>query len=540
MALSSAPPVFSDITARSGLRFKSEPGRTSQKYLLETMLGGVAFFDYDGDGLIDIYFVNGAGLADPMEPGKDPVKSDPRYWNRLYRNNGGGTFKDVTEAARVQGYLYGMGVAVADYDNDGDADLYVTNFGRNILYQNNGNGTFTDVTGRAGVAGGGWSSSACFMDYDRDGWLDLIVVRYVEWSFATNVWCGEHRPGHRGYCHPDNFRPITHFVYHNNGDGTFKDVSQAIGFGTARGKGLGVAFNDFDRDGWPDIIVANDSFPQQYFKNSQGKSFIETATSHGLAYDEDGRVYAGMGLDCQDYTNDGWPDVFINALGNQKYALYKNEKGIFDYASGPSGVAAITLTHSGWGTRFIDYDNDGWKDLFVAQGHVMDNIEVTQPGLRYLEPLLLMRNVGGKFFDVSGESGAAFQVARAGRGAAFGDLDNDGNVDIAIHCNNQPGLLLHNEGRTGRNWLLVNTRGTTSNRDGIGAQIRLVSPSGLEQYALVSTAGSYMSASDKRVHFGLGGDTRVRLIEIIWPSGVVQRLENINANQVLEVREPDK
>lgn len=530
-------PVFADITARSRVDFKNTAVHTSEKYLLETMTGGVAMLDYDGDGRLDLFFVNGAALDDPMPPDKQPDKTDPRYWNRLYRNNGDGTFTDVTGKAGVRGHSFGMGVAVGDYDNDGLPDLYVTNFGRNILYHNNGDGTFTDVTEKAAVAGGGWSASACFVDYDLDGFLDLVVTRYVEWDFSRNKWCGERKAGRRSYCHPDEFKPITHLVYHNNGDGTFTDVTEKSGFAASPGKGLGIAFNDFDRDGRPDILVANDSTAQQLFHNLGNGRFEEIALPNGLAYDEDGHAFAGMGVDFQDYDNDGWPDVFVNALANQKYALFRNLKGSFEYATGPSGIGGITMLHSGWGAKFVDYDNDGRKDLFVGQGHVMDNIELTQPGLRYLEPPLLMRNRDGKFEDVSKRSGAPFQVPSAARGIAVGDLDNDGFPDIAINCNNQNAILLRNMGGNGNHWLLVNTIGTVSNRDGIGAQLRLVSESGLEQYSVVSTAGSYMSSSDKRVHFGLGSDKIVRLLEIRWPSGIVQRLEKIGADQILTVRE---
>jgi enediyne biosynthesis protein E4 len=472
-----------------------------------------------------------------MPSEKDPDKSDPRFWNRLYHNNGNETFSDVTEPAGVAGHHYGMGVAVGDYDNDGHPDLYVTNFGANILYHNNGNGTFAEVTAKAGVTGGGWSTSACFVDYDRDGWLDLIVGRYVEWDFTLNPWCGEHKPGYRSYCHPDNFKPTHSLIYHNNHDGTFTDMSAKAGFVAAPGKALGVAFNDFDHDGWPDIVLANDEFPQQLFRNNQDGTFTETAKLLGLAFDEDGRTYAGMGIDLQDYDNDGRPDVFINALSNQKYALYKNVGSSFEYVSGPSGVAGISMLKSGWGAKFIDYDNDGWKDLFVAQGHVMDNIQLTQPSFRYLEPLLLMHNVNGKFEDVSKQSGPAFEILRAARGAGFGDLNNDGSPDIVVNCNNQEALVLRNEGGTGNHWLLLNPVGTSSNRDAIGAKIHLITESGHEQYALVSATGSYLSANDRRVHFGLGADKIVRLLEISWPSGIVQRLENLPADQILTFEE---
>jgi hypothetical protein len=533
----SAPlPVFADVTAKSGIRFKQESSRTSQKYLPESMGGGVAMLDYNNDGHLDLFFVNGAQMQDPMPRGASPDKSNPRYWNRLYRNSGDGTFTDVTEAAGVQGHSYGMGVAVGDYDNDGNVDLLVTNLGGNILYHNNGDGTFTDVTAKAGVGGSGWCTGACFVDYDRDGRLDLIVTRYVEWDFASNIYCGLHKPGYRAYCHPEQFNAISYLVFRNNGDGTFTDVSKKCGIAASPGKGLGIAINDFDRDGWPDIFVANDSVAEQLFRNNHDGTFSEIALEAGLAYDQNGRAFAGMGADFADYDNDGWPDVFVNALANQKYALFRNDKGKFEDIIDAIGLGAVTMSHSGWGTKWIDYDNDGSLDLFVAQGHVMDNIELTEPSLRYLEPPLLLRNTGTRFHDVSSQSGPAFQIPIAARGAAFGDLNNDGFIDIAINCNDGPAIILRNQGNE-NHWLLVNLIGSVSNRDGIGAELRLVTEDGSERSAFVSTAGSYLSASDKRAHFGLGLSKKIKLLEINWPSGKVQRLESIAADQILTVHE---
>ncbi len=530
-------PLFTDITAQSGLDFKNEASHTPDKYLVETMLGGVAMFDYNGDGHLDLFFVNGAALSNLAPGSPEPDKSDSRYWNRLYRNNGDGTFTDVTEMAGVRGHSYGMGAAVGDYDNDGRPDLYVTNFGHNILYHNNGDGTFTDVTEKAGVAGGGWSAGACFVDYDRDGRLDLIVSRYLTWDIALNRRCGENV---RRYCDPYDYKPITHLVYHNNGDGTFTDVSRNCGLGAVPGQGLGIAFNDFDGDGWPDIVIANDQRAQQLFRNRGDGTFAEVALMSGMAFDENGRSFAGMGVDFQDYDNDGWPDIVINGLAYDRYSLFRNVRGTFEYVSGPTAVARLTRLHSGWGMKFIDYDNDGWKDLFVAQSHVMDNIELTQPSLHYREPLLLLKNTHGKFEDVSGLSGEPFRVPMAARGAAFGDLDNDGSIDVAINVNEGHAVVLRNQGGNGNHWVLVNTVGTMSNRDGIGARLHLVSESGLEQYATVSTAGSYLSASDKRVHFGLGADRAIRSLEIAWPSGIVQRLKDLPVDQHLTLKEPSK
>ncbi len=531
-----ALPAFRDVTAQSKINFKCEGSPTSQKYLIETMVGGVAMFDYDGDGRQDLFFVNGAQLLDPMPKGKPPDKSDPRYWNRLYRNNGDWTFTDVTEKAGVKGHSYGMGVAAGDYDNDGRPDLYVTNFGRNILYHNNGDGTFTDVTEKAGVAGEGWSSSACFVDYDKDGWLDLFVTRYLHWDFETNPFCGP--PERRGYCHPEQFKLITHLLYHNNRNGTFTEVSKEAGI-TAPGYGLGVAFNDYDGDGWMDLLAANDNVPEQLFRNKGDGTFEEVGLLTGLAYNEDGGTFSGMGVDFADFNNDGWPDVFIGALANERYAVFRNQKGVFQYISDASGVGLVSSQHSGWGLKFIDFDNDGWKDVFVAQGHVMDNIEFTRPSTRYLEPMLLLRNAQGKFVDASKGRGDAFEIARASRGVAFGDLDNDGWLDVAVNVLNGPAVILRNEGGNGNHWLLVNTAGTTSNRDGIGSKIRIVSESGVEQHGLVTSAGSYQSANDKRVHFGLGKDKLVKLVEVIWPNGAVQRMENVAADQILTVKEAE-
>jgi len=532
-------PVFVDLTAKSGIAFQLLSSRTPQKYLIESMPGGVAMLDYNGDGFEDLFFVNGARLQDPMPPGAAPDKSDPKYWNRLYRNNGDGTFSDVTENAGLRGNSYGMGVAVGDYDNDGRPDLYVTNFSRNILYHNNGDGTFTDVTEKAGVAGGGWSSSALFVDYDRDGYLDLFVARYLDWDFAKNMPCGAPERGQPAYCHPDVFKSATYLLYHNNRDGTFTDVSTKSRTAAAPGRGLGSAFNDYDQDGWPDIVVANDAIAEQLFHNNRDGTFSEVGIEAGLAYDEDGQAFSGMGVAFEDYDNDGWPDIFIGDLANQKYALFRNVKATFQYVSGKTGVARMTMPHSGWGTGLIDYDNDGWKDLFVAQSHVMDNIQYFQGNVRYLEPLMLLRNMQGRFEDVSTRSGEPFRTLQAARGTAFGDLDNDGQIDIVVSCLDGKPMLLHNQGSS-NHWLTINTVGTASNRDGIGARLHLVSGSGANQYATVSTGGSYFSANDKRVHFGLGRDRSVRSLEIAWPSGAVQTLHDLAVDRILTVWEPPK
>lgn len=527
-------PPFTDITVPSQLPFVNHASHTSRKYLPETMTGGVAMLDYNGDGLLDLFFVNGAKLTDPMPPFAVPDKSDPKFWNRLYRNNGDGTFTDVTARAGIKGDGFSMGVAVADYDNDGFSDLYVTSVGHNSLFHNNGDGTFTDVTEATGVVGGGWSTGAMFFDYDRDGLLDLFVSRYLDWNFSKDIFCGLSLPGYRAYCHPDQFAPATHLLFHNEGHGHFRDVSQESGITQSPGKGLGIAFNDYDHDGWPDILVANDSVAQQLFHNRKNGKFEEVAAETGIAYDEDGNAFSGMGADFADFVNDGWPGIFINALAKQKYALFRNHRGTFEYVSGPSGMAAASISHSGWGAKFVDYDNDGFKDIFVAQGHVMDNIELTQPDTQYFEQPLLLHNILPAFVQVP----VHLSRALAARGAAFGYLQNDGRLNVAINCNDGPAVLL--QAAANRNhWLTVSTIGATSNRDGMGAQLHLTTEDGKQQYAMVSSAGSYLSASDKRIHFGLGAN-RTANLEIHWPSTIVQTLSGIHADQVLTVREPPR
>ncbi len=521
---------------RPASTFTIAPSHTSQKYLPETMSGGVALLDYDGDGFLDIYFVNGAKLQDPMPPGAAPDKSDPAFWNRLYRNKGDGTFEDVTEAAGVAGRGYGQGAAAGDYDNDGRPDLYVTAYGANTLYRNRGDGTFEDVTEAAGVKGGGWSASAAFLDYDADGDLDLFVSRYLDWTFETNRWCGDEARKERAYCHPRYFKPVPHLLYRNDGAGRFTDVSVDRGIAAAPGKGLGVAVADFDDDGRIDVFVANDKVPQQLFLNGES-GFEESALVLGAAYDADGETYSGMGVAAGDFNNDGLPDIFVNALALQRYALYRNGDGLFEYVSPKSGVGAISERHSGWGAGFLDYDNDGLLDLFVAQGHVMDNIETTQPGVLYRERFLLLRNTGAKFEDVSSQAGAAFTQQHAARGAAFGDLDNDGDIDIVVNNNNEAASVLLNQTH-GANWLTVAPIGAESNRDGVGARLTVTLGDGRRLFAAVSPAGSYMSSSDPRVHFGLGAAASIKSLEIVWPSGRTQTLHDIEPNRILEVREP--
>jgi len=533
---------FVDVTKAVGLPFVHQNSATSNKYLLETMGGGVALLDYDNDGRLDMFLTNGAKIDDPMPDGRQPDKTDAKYWNRLYRQASDGTFADVTEKAGLTGMpqnRYGMGVAVGDYDNDGFEDIYVTSYGANTLYHNNGDGTFTDVTTRAGVSGGGWSASAGFLDYDNDGRLDLFVTRYVVWSFQNNRYCGEKKPGFRSYCHPDNYDGTTDILYHNNGDGTFTDVSEKSGIAKSTGKGLGVSFADYDNDGFTDIYVANDSVQSFLFHNNGDGTFTEVGLLAGVGFNEDGKTFAGMGVDFADYDNDGRPDIVVTDLSNERYMLFRqNADGSFRDVTNSTGLGGATLSFSGWSTRFFDYDGDGWKDLFVAQGHVMDTIEKTAPNLKYLQPPLLLRNEAGRFVKVN--AGEPFQQDWAGRGAAFGDLDNDGDVDIVLSNVGQRAVALRNDGGNRKTWLQIKTVGTRSNRDGIGCRVKVVSASGTTQYFTISTAVGYLSASEKRLTVGLDRDAMAGLVEIRWPSGVVQTFENVKAGQTLTATEPAK
>jgi hypothetical protein len=538
-----APEVqFTDITQSAGIDFTQENSATSNKYLVETMGGGVALLDYDNDGRLDVFFTNGAKIDDPMPQDKLPDKSDRIFWNRLYHQQSDGTFVDVTEKAgltgRSQNY-YGMGVAVGDYNNDGFQDIYVTNYGGNTLYSNNRDGTFSDVTSRAGVAAGKWSASAGFLDYDNDGKLDLFVTRYVDWSFRTNRYCGENKPGYRAYCHPDNYDGLTNILYRNNGDGTFTDVSAKAGIANPAGKGLGVSFADYDDDGFVDVYVANDSVQSFLYHNNGNGTLTEVGLLAGVGFNEDGKTFAGMGVDFADYDNDGHPDIVVTDLSNERYMLFRhNGDGSFRDVTGVSGVGGATLPFSGWSARFFDYDNDGWKDIFAAQGHVMDTIEKTSPNLKYLQPLLLLRNESGRFVRVI--PGEAFQRDWAGRGAAFGDLDNDGDIDVVVSNAGQKAVVLRNDGGNRRNWLGIRTVGTMSNRDGIGCRVKVVSASGVSQYFTVNTAVGYLSSSDKRLLVGLDHDATAKLVEIRWPSGAVQKFENVAAGQILVATESPK
>ena len=533
--LNDAPFFFEDHYERSGISFKYCRSAAGEKYLIETMGGGVGLLDYDVDGILDIFFANGShlpqGLMNPKEG---------RYSNRLYRGLGNGEFEDTTQVAGLAGRTYAMGVATGDYNNDGYVDLYVTGFRANSLYRNNGDGTFSDVTQRAGVGGGMWSASAAFLDYDRDGHLDLYVTRYLNWDLTNHPYCGKPRPGYRAYCSPDRFEGVADILYHNEGDGTFADVSVHAGIARPEGKGLGVAFADYDGDGWPDIFVANDRVPSYLFRNRGDGTFDEVAVKARVAYNGDGAVFGGMGVDFQDCNNDGFPDLFVTTLTGDMFVLFENNgDGTFDDVRFSSGIAGITLPYTGWGTGFFDFDNDGRKDLFAANSHVMDNVELYLSHVGYAQRPLLLRNLaGGMFGNVGGTGGRVFAQALTSRGTAFGDLDNDGDQDILVsNLDNSPNILL-NQGQNQHHWLSLDLVGRASNRFGIGARVK-VSAGVQTQYRTVTTAGSYLSANDRRPHFGLGEQKQVQVLEVWWPSGQYQELEHIPVDRILRVTEPN-
>jgi hypothetical protein len=531
LLLATAPggPIF-DVSLPRGVDFTLQNSPTPQKYLIETMPGGVALLDYNNDGLLDVFFVNGGHIASQMQAPENFERHDPRYWNRLYRQNKDGSFTDVTEQAglaNVGDGNYGMGVAVGDYDNDGYPDLYVTNYGKNILYHNNGDGTFTDVTAKAGVAAGGWSVSAGFFDYDNDGKLDLFVTRYMDWDTQHSKDCGGN---FHTYCPPGEFPRTTNILYHNRGDGTFEDVSQRSGIAAKKGHGLGVAFSDYDGDGFTDIFVANDGMQQYLFHNNGNGTFTEVGLEAGVALNLDGGPLSGMGVVFQDYDNDGRPDIIVTTLPRQTYAVFHNDgNGSFSDRGLQTGVTMLSGITSGWGIGLEDFDNDGQKDLFITQGHVLDNVETIDPSLHYLEPTLVALNHNGRFEQV--DSGSEAMVS--GRGAAFGDLNNDGWIDVVTTVPGAHPQFFFNRGGSAH-WLTITLRGTRSNRDGLGARVQV---NGQTRFA--TTAGSYESANDKRLHFGLGTADKAK-VEIDWPSGTHQTLNDVHADQFLEVREPEK
>ena len=524
-----APIRFEDVVQKSGIDFVLHNCPTPQKHMIETMAGGLAAFDYDGDGRPDIFFTNGAALPSLQKTG-------PLYWNRLYHNEGNMKFRDVTEEAGVAGEGYSMGAAAGDYDNDGHADLFVAGVNRNILYHNLGNGRFEDVTAKAGIRSGGWAVAAGWFDYDNDGFLDLWIVHYADWypgSPVDNRFCGDPERGIRIYCHPKYFEGLASTLYHNRGDGTFEDVSEKSGIAAFRGRGMSVAFADYDHDGYPDVFVTNDNMPNFLFHNRGNGTFEEVALAAGVALRGDGKPVASMGTDFRDYDNDGWPDISVVALARETFPLFRNHgKGSFDDATYASRLGSLTVHHSGWGTGFFDFNNDGWKDLFTTNSHVNDRVELFEPAV-YKEANTVFVNLGnGTFADASADAGLT--GAKAHRGSAFADFDGDGKIDVVVSSLEGAVELWHNVSPEPNHWIDIKLTGTHSNRDGIGARIRIGN-----QHNDMTSAVSYASSSLVSVHFGLGKVNTSDRIEIVWLGGKHQTVENVKADRVLAVREPE-
>jgi enediyne biosynthesis protein E4 len=525
IAFALAPPIrFREVAAQAGIPFVLENHPTEHKHMIETMPGGIAVFDYDGDGRPDICFTNGAALPS-LE------KSSPKDWNRLYRNEGNMKFRDVTEEAGVAGAGYSMGAAAADYDNDGRPDLFVAGVNRNILYHNLGNGRFENVTAKAGIKSGEWAVAAGWFDYDRDGKLDLWVVHYAKWSPAYDRFCGDAARGIRIYCHPKYFEGLASTLYRNRGDGTFEDVTARAGLSQYPGRGMSVAFADYDQDGFPDVFVTNDNMPNFLFHNKGDGTFEEVGLSAGTALRDHGKAVASMGVEFKDYDNDGLPDAFVTALAGETFPVFRNtgKDGFID-ATYPSKIGSLSVKHSGWGLGLFDFNNDGWKDLFTANSHVNDRVELFEPAV-YREKNTVFVNEGGAFRDVSGEAGLS--LAGAHRGAAFADFNGDGRIDAVVSALGGPAELWENVSPEAQHWIILRLRGARSNRDGIGARVRIGN-----QYNEMTTTAGYASSADWGVHFGLGRVTLLKRVEIQWPSGVKQILTDVKADQILTVAEP--
>jgi hypothetical protein len=495
--------------SQTGISWRHVNGRSPEYYLPETTGAGCAFLDYDNDGWMDLYLVN-SGKCDFYDP-------QPPLRNALYRNNRDGTFTDVTEKAGVVAGGYGMGVAVGDYNADGFPDLYVTQYGRSILYRNNGDGTFTDVTEKAGVAAPGWSSSAVWFDYDNDGKLDLFVCRFVEFDKSKNKFCGNERIGERYYCIPTVYSPARSWLFHNNGNGTFTDVSMESGIAKALGKAWGVVATDINNDGLMDLFVANDTVQNFLFLNRGHGKFEEIGLASGVAFSQEGRARSGMGVDSADFDQDGWQDLFVTNVDQEMYAIYRNRKDeTFDDIAGTTGIGRLTRLMSGWGVKFFDYDNDGNVDLFIANGHPDDKIEAHSSHVSYKEPLLLFHNNGRSFENLSASAGPAFTESFAARGMAVGDFDNDGAVDVLVAVNNDAPVLLKNNAAQGNHWLGVKLVGKKANPDAIGARI-IWQAGDLKRSRLKTGGGSYLASHDPREVLGIGTRTKIDRLEIRWP-----------------------
>jgi hypothetical protein len=524
---------FADVTAKAGIGFVHKSGASPEKFMVETFGSGVAWIDYDDDGFPDLFFVNGA-------PGSS---------NALYRNDGDGTFTDVTARAGVAGNErpgYKTGVAVGDFDNDRYLDLYVTAFGPNTLYRNNRDGTFSDVTAASGVAGPAteWSTSTGFIDFDRDGFLDLYVVNYLDYRLSDNPYCGGAKPGYRMYCHPTMFDGVADRLYRNNGNGTFTDISKQAGIANPAGKGLGVAFCDYDRDGLTDIYIANDTVRNFLYRNTSKGTFVDEAYRAGVGFDANGKPQAGMGTDCADVdgpstglgAGNGLPDIFVTNFSEELNTLYQNKgDGLFEDVTVKAGLGSGFMP-LGFGTKMFDADNDGDLDIHVTNGHVIDNVKLYRPNLTYAQKDLLYENLGARFRDVSALAGAALQTTRVGRGLAVADFDNDGKLDVVISSLGQRAVLLKNQSATAGNWIAIRAKGTKSNAFGLGATVTLETTEGRQVREINNTA-SYVSSNDVRLHFGLGAAKIIRQIEIVWPSGTRQVLKDVAVNQILTIEE---
>ena len=522
---------FRDITAQAGIQFTHNNGSFGKKWLPETMGPGCAFIDYDNDGYPDILLVNGEDWPGHTHAGLTTPK--------LYHNNHDGTFTDVTRKAGLAVPMFGLGVAVGDYDNDGFDDIFITALGQSHLFHNNGNGTFTDVTKTAGMFGPNeFSTSAAWVDYDRDGKLDLVVANYVQWSEQGDLYCTLDG-AHKSYCTPESYKGTSVRLWHNLGGGKFEDATQKAGLGDPTSKSLGVAILDYNADGWPDILIANDTQPNKLYLNKKDGTFEERGVTSGIAFSEDGVARAGMGVDAADYDRSGHPSVIISNFANQMVSLYHNEgNGLFVDEAPQSEVGRATLVTLGFGCFFFDYDNDGWPDIFVADGHIEDAIERVQKRVSYAEPAHLFRNLGGgKFREVTAQMGPVFAAPRVARGAAYADIDNDGFLDVLVTTNAGPAFLFHNEGGTNHS-LRLKLVGTKSNRDGIGAVVHVTSGNNQDkQWKMLRSGSSYLSQSELVLTFGLGAQTKADSVEIQWPSGQVDKLSNVNAGQTVTVEE---
>ncbi|MEO6816934.1 MAG: CRTAC1 family protein [Edaphobacter sp.] len=525
------PAAFEQVApSASGINWHHVAGLSSEMYLPETVGAGCAFLDYDNDGWMDIYLVN-SGPCDFYKP-RSPLR------NALYRNNRNGTFTDVTQKAGVPGNAYGMGVAVGDYDADGYPDLYVTQYPNSILYHNNGDGTFTDVTEKAGVAALGWGTSAVWFDYDNDGKLDLFVCRFADFSRSKNIYCGNKESG-RYYCKPTLYKPMTSWLFHNNGDGTFTDVSEHSGIAHSPSKAWGVVAADINNDGRIDLFVANDTSPNSLFVNRGNGRFEDIGLQAGVAYSSFGVARSGMGVDAADFDQDGWMDLFVSNVDHESYSMYRNNKDeTFDDIANPTGIGNATTLMSGWGAKFFDYNNDGNLDLLLCNGHPDLMIEDHQHGIRYLEPLMLFQNDGASWKNVSAQRGPVFAKNIAGRGLALGDFDNDGSVDVLVTANNGAPVLLRNNAGRQNHWLGLRLIGRRCNIDAIGAKV-IYKAGEMKRHVDKIGGGSYLSAHDPRIVLGLGKNTYLDWLEIHWPqpSGIIERFRNLPIDRYITIVE---